>query len=99
MKKNVSEAIVLLLALILVSLFYFYIFKLLPLGVALVITGAGFAVIPTHAKGKNAYWIGMFGSWLYPIGVIYSFFRNGWKWGFFSIFLGFVVYRYARSRP
>ena len=84
------------IGIIIAGLFLYVIYRFLPLGIALVITGACFATLPKVAQDKFSYYIGIIGSWLYPIGIIYTFIFNGWQLGLLSIVIGLIAYRYAK---
>ena len=85
------------LSVIIAVAFLFAIYKFLPLGIAFVITGACMAFMAKTANDKIVYYVGLLGSWLYPIGIIFTFFYNGWKLGILSIFIGLITYRYAKK--
>lgn len=91
-----SNYIGLILGLAIASVFVYFIYKFLPLGIALVITGGCLATLSRVNQDKVAYYIGIAGSWLYPVGIIITFLQNGWVLGILSVILGFLAYRYAK---
>lgn len=78
--------------------FLFIIYRFLPLGLALVITGGALGTLANVRGDKFALYLGTFGAWLYPIGVVVTFVQNGWKFGLLSIVLGFIAYKLAQDR-
>lgn len=78
------------------GLFLYVIYRFLPLGIAFVITGGCLATVSRDAQDKIGYYIGTLGSWLYPIGIVYTFIFNGWELSLLSVVLGFIAYRYAK---
>ena len=88
--------LVLVVGLIIAGAFLYFIYRFLPPGIAFVITGACLAMVSRTAQDKLSYYIGTIGSWLYPIGIVYTFIFDGWKLGLLSVVLGFIVYRYAK---
>lgn len=88
------------IGILIAGLFLYAIYRFLPLGVALAITGGALATLRFIAgRDRSIRIIGMLGSWLYPFGIIYAFIYNGWKWGLASIIFGFLAYRYAKPNP
>ena len=94
MKPN--NYLALALGITIAGLFLYVMYRFLPLGVAFVVTGACLATVSRDAQDKISYFIGIIGSWLYPIGIVYTFFFNGWKLGLLSIVIGFIAYRYVK---
>ncbi len=88
--------LILLIGLLIAGLFLVFIYKVFPLGVALTVTGGGLATLSRQKNDRLTYLIGLVGSWLYPIGIIYSFIKHGILWGFLSIIIGFIAYKYAK---
>jgi len=95
--NKLSKFIIGILVIIFVGVFWFLMFKTLPVGIFLVIVGAHFAVSGNFANNKISFYISNYGSFLYPIGIIITFIYNGWFWGLISILIGLVAYSYAKS--
>lgn len=74
----------------------YLIYRFLPLGLALVVTGGALGTLALNTEDKMSIYIGTFGAWLYPIGVFVAFWKNGWKLGLLSVVLGFIAYRLAK---
>jgi hypothetical protein len=87
----------LLVGLIIAGGFLYLTYRFLPLGIALVITGACLATLTRTTQEKITHHIGLFGSWLYPVGIILTFIFNGWVLGLLSIVIGLIAYRYAKQ--
>lgn len=85
------------IGLIIAGTFLYIIYRFLPLGLALVITGGCLATLSRDKNDKVISYIGYLSAWLYPIGIIYSFIYHGWIIGLISIVLGYIGYRYAKS--
>ena len=83
----------LLIAFIFLSILY----KSFPIGVALAVTGGCLATLNLEKTDRLTNIIGRVGSLLYPIGIVYSFFKHGILWGLISIVLGFLGYKYAKQ--
>lgn len=79
-------------------LFLYGIYHFLPLGLALSITGGCLSTFTLEKEDKRMRIVGLLGSWVYPIGVIYSFIYHGWLIGLVSIVVGFMAYRYGKAR-
>lgn len=95
--KNFKKFIIGISIIVFAAIFWFLVFKSLPIGIFLVIIGAHFAVSGNFANNKISFYIGNFGSFLYPVGIIITFIYNGWIWGILSIFIGLMAYSYAKS--
>lgn len=93
--KNI---VALLIGLFIAIGFLFLIYKLLPLGIALVITAGMCGAASYETDNKYMEFLLTGGGWLWPVGVIVTFFQNGWLLGIVSIFLGFVSYSFAKTR-
>ena len=91
-----SNYLAMLFGICIAGLFLYFIYRFLPLGIAFVVTGVCLATVSSTAQDKVSYYIGTLGSWLYPIGIFYTFIFNGWKLGLLSVVIGFIAYRYAR---
>lgn len=78
--------------------FLYIVYRYLPLGIALVITGGCIAAVSFTKKEKIAFYTIALGTWLYPIGIVVTFIQNGWKLGILSIIIGFIAYRYAKHK-
>lgn len=78
--------------------FLYLIYTYLPLGIALVITAGMCAAASREADNKFIELILLFGSWLWPVGVVLTFLKNGWVLGLGSIILGFIIYSVAKTR-
>lgn len=78
--------------------FLFFIYKYLPLGIAMVITAGMCAAASFEVDNKTIESIFTLGAWLWPIGVIVTFVQNGWLLGIVAIFLGVVSYSFAKKR-
>lgn len=76
--------------------FLYLIYRFLPLGTAIAITGGCLATIKSETKRVD--YIGAAGGWIYFGAVIFSFIKHGWVIGILSIILGFVAYRLAKER-
>ncbi len=82
---------------ILVTLLFIYgIYRFLPLGLALVCTGGYLGAVGAFTRNKIINLISMLGAWLWPIGVVITFFQSGWKLGLVAIVLGVVAYRFTK---
>lgn len=92
-----KELIVILVGIGIAGAFLILIYKFLPLGVALAITGAMFASGSLMADSKRMWYVYTAGSWLFPIGVVITFIQSGWKWGIASLLLAFWVYRKGKN--
>lgn len=91
-----SNYIGLVVGLVAASAFLYFIYKFFPLGISLVITGGCLAALSRANQDKFTYYVGIAGSWLYPVGIIVTFLQNGWRLGILSIIFGFLAYRYAK---
>lgn len=76
--------------------FIYAIFRYLPLGTAIAITGACLATV--RSDNNKIDFIGATGGWVFLGGVIYSFIKSGWVVGLLSVVAGFVAYRFAKQR-
>jgi len=92
MKKYFPVIIGLLIAIA----FIYAIYRFLPLGLAIAITGGCLASIKSEKKLIDI--IGMTGGWIFIGGVIYSFIKSGWITGIISILIGMAAFGYARDR-
>lgn len=78
--------------------FLFLIYKFLPIGISLVITGACLATLTKTAQDKTTYYIGIIGSWIYPVGIMVTFIYSGWLLGLISIVIGIITYQAAKRK-
>lgn len=76
--------------------FLYLIYRFLPLGTAIAITGGCLATIKSETKRVD--YVGAAGGWIYFAAVIFSFIKHGWVIGILSIILGFFAYRLAKER-
>lgn len=80
------------------GIFLFAIYKFLPLGLAVAITGGCLTTLYWIAKDKFTIYLGAVGGFVYVGGVIYSFIQHGLLEGFAAMILGFLAYHYARKQ-
>lgn len=91
--KNIFPIII---AVLIAGGFLYLIYRFLPLGTAIAITGGCLATIKSEAKRID--YVGAAGGWIYFGAIIFSFIKHGWIVGILSLVLGFIAYRYAKER-